>query len=180
MSHDPWQERADQAQEPLDETLPEVVKAFLRSGATLERICLQGDGRWTYQGRPVEHERVASLFSRSVSRTPGGTWVLSIGRFVYPIEVQDTAYFIERLVIDEAGVSAHLSDQTQEPLALHTLSYAGQGRLYVQVKGGQHRARLLRPAYYALAPWLQVDDAGQISVSMHGQRVTLALMDDEP
>mgnify|MGYP000542467247 CR=1 FL=1 len=63
----------------IDETLPELVQNFLKKGGKLESIRLHADGRWTHEGCDFENDRIVKLFSRSVGRTPGGTWVLEIG-----------------------------------------------------------------------------------------------------
>ena len=76
----------------IDETLPEVVKNFLRKGYTLENITLHETGQWTHEGLDFENPKVIDLFYRSVSRTEGGTWVLDIPPFTYPIEVEDAGF----------------------------------------------------------------------------------------
>ena len=64
----------------VDRTLPEVVQKFLVGGGKLESIRLHADGKWTHEGCDFENDRIVKLFSRSVNRTEGGTWVLEIGR----------------------------------------------------------------------------------------------------
>ena len=148
---------------PIDETLPEVVKNFLRAGATLETIRLDAGGKWTHEGLDFENPRIIDLFSRSVNRTPGGTWVLEIGQFTYPIEVEDTGFFVER--VEGVGRAAHritveLSDLTSEPLDVTTLAYREPGRLYCDVKDGRFRARFKRAAYYDIAQQIAPCDEG--------------------
>lgn len=161
--------------EEIDPSLPEVVKNFLASGKQLEEITLHADGRWTHEGMDFENRRITDLFSRSVARTEGGTWVLRIPPFTYPIEVEDTAYFVEDIDLD--GESPHevtLSDGTQERLALETMSYEPEGKLYCRVKSGEFRARFKKKAYYKLTDhfherggqiWL---DLGETSVALTG------------
>ena len=140
----------------IDETLPEVVKGFLRKGYTLERIRLDANGKWTHEGLDFENQRIIDLFSRSVSRTAGGTWVLVIPPFTYPIEVDDTGYFVTS--INPALGQVKLSDDSVELLDLDSLRYEPDGRLYCRVKNGAFEARFLRHAYYAMANLLNVDD----------------------
>lgn len=66
------------AQLLADTSLPEPVRRFLQSGATLESIYLDAEGRWFHQGEPFVNEALALLFTRSLVRTAGGTWMLSI------------------------------------------------------------------------------------------------------
>jgi hypothetical protein len=158
----------------IDETLPEVVQNFLRSGARLQEIRLDDRGRWTHEGLDFENPRIIDLFNRSVGRTPGGTWVLEVGRFTYPIEVDDTGFFVERIEMGPTP-TLQLSDGTTEPLDPTSLVYAGDGRLYTIVKSGEFRARLKKPAYYALAEHV-VDDDGWI-LELDGARYPVATPD---
>jgi hypothetical protein len=160
----------------IDETLPETVKKFLRKGYSLEEIRLDANGKWTHEGLDFENPKVISLFSRNVGRTKGGTWVLEIGRFTYPITVEDTGFFVERIELGKSPPRLHLSDETTEELDLSTLDYKPEGRLYCTIKVGDFRARFKRPAYYALAEHF-VEDDDTIYVELDDQRYALADMD---
>lgn len=150
-----------------DETLAAPVREFLRGGGRLERILLDEEGRFTHEGDPIENERLRALFHRSVDRTPGGTWILRIPPFVYPIAVADTPYHVRslRLAGDEADgaggapVWLRLSDDTEEPLDPATLAYDARRGLSCAVKGGRFRARLCRPAFHALCDRLEEEEA---------------------
>jgi len=137
----------------IDETLPEVVKGFLKRGYQLEDIFLDARGRWHHQGDAFENEKIIALFSRSVGRTEGGTWVLEIAPYTYPIRVEDTGFFVEHIDLDTTPAQIHLSDETREALDLSTLTYAPEGRLYCMVKNGRFRARFKKSAYYAVADY---------------------------
>ena len=164
----------------IDASLPEVVKQFLASGRALEEIKLHANGSWTHEGLDFENPRIKRLFFRSVARTEGGTWVLDIPPFTYPIEVEETAYFVERVAIDEARhVTLSLSDETKEELDASTLEYAPGGKLTCAVKGGSMRARFLRQAYYTLAELATADKAGRITLELDGTRVELGELEDE-
>lgn len=165
----------------VDRTLPEVVQKFLVGGGKLESIRLHADGKWTHEGCDFENDRIVKLFSRSVNRTEGGTWVLEIGRFTYPIEVDDTGFFIDRIDLGQDPPSITLSDTSEESLDISTLSYDTGGRLYCTVKSGKFRARFKRHAYYKLAELMCEDDdsEGQIILEIGGQKLALANIDDE-
>ena len=159
----------------IDPTLPEVVRQFLASGKKLEEIRLHDTGRWTHEGCDFENPRVIKLFSKSVQRTPGGTWVLSIGRFTYPITVDDCGFFVERIDHTPDGtILLTLSDDTQEVLDPHTLRYEDDGKLTCLIKAGHFRARFKKDAYYKLLEDLQSDDSGHtFTLTIAGQTVTL-------
>lgn len=162
----------DSAPPEIDETLPEVVKGFLRRGYQLEDIHLDRRGRWTHQGEPFENQKIIALFSRSVGRTDGGTWVLEVPPYTYPIRVEDTGFFVEQIDCNASPARVYLSDESSEDFDLSTLSYEPEGRLYCTIKDGQFRARFKKPAYYALAEYFVEEDDG-IWAELGGVRVHL-------
>lgn len=139
-----------------DPTLPDTVRRFLDSGAQLEVIALDDEGNWSHQGEPFENDKLKLLFHRSITRTEGGTWLLSIPPFSYPITVADTPYHV-RTVDFRRGpdgteqVVLSLSDETEETLDPQTLRYVPGRGFYCRVKQGRFEARFNRPAYYTLA-----------------------------
>jgi len=161
----------------VDETLPDVVKRFLKSGADLEEIRLDARGKWTHEGLDFENPRIIDLFSRSVDRTEGGTWILDVGRFTYPITVEDCGFFVERIDFDRDPPMLNLSDGTTERLSPETLDYQGEGRLYCRVKDGEFRARFKWEAYHALGERL-VDDDGEIYLEWDDRRVSIGELVD--
>lgn len=89
-----------------DPEIPEAVRGFLSGGAQLDALRLTALGRWTYNGRPVEHPRVIALFSRSLSRTTSGTWVLRIPPYTYPVLVDGAGQFIDKVRVGAAPEGA--------------------------------------------------------------------------
>ena len=134
----------------IDPTLPQVVQDFLRSGAKLETIRLDSRGNWTHEGSDFENTRVVSLFNRSVARTPGGTWVLEIAPFTYPITVDDTGFFVDHIDLNATPPLLTLSDETTETLDPQTLHYQPEDTLYCTIKNGQYTARFKRNPYHTL------------------------------
>ena len=156
----------------IDETLPEVVKGFLRKGYQLEDIFLDARGRWFHQGDPFENQKIIALFSRSVARTAGGTWVLEVAPYTYPIRVEDTGFFVEQIDLSASPAQVYLSDETREDFDLSTLRYEPEGRLYCTVKGGEFRARFKKPAYYAISECF-VERGDAIWAKVGGQETRL-------
>src|SRR5262249_54219889 len=132
----------------------------------IERITLDAEGRWWHEGDPIDNPRIVELFTRSIERTPGGTFVLHVGPFVYPIEVKDTPYLVRRVALLPAEGAARiaLSDGSEEPSDLASLRYVPGRGFSCRVKGGTFEARFSRPAYYALADCVQEDAAGELLV----------------
>ena len=161
----------------IDPTLPEAVQNFLKSGATLQEIRLNERGRWTHEGLQFENPRITRLFSRSVARTEGGTWVLEIGRFTYPIVVEDTGFFVDRVQWDHSPPVISLSDETTERLDLQSLDYQPGGRLYCTVKDGKFQARFKRDAYHSIMEHL-TEEEGQIVLTVGDERVDLGSFEE--
>lgn len=156
----------------IDPTLPEVVQNFLRSGARLESIHLDARGTWTHEGMLFENPRVIALFNRSVNRTPGGTWVLEIPPFTYPITVEDTGFFVENIDLTTSPPTLTLSDETTEPLDIQSLQYQPEDRLYCTIKNGQFQARFKRHPYHTLLD-LAVETPGGIALTIDAHTIQL-------
>lgn len=119
-----------------DETLPLPVRQFLSAGGQLEQIVLDEEGLWSHQGEPFENPALIALFSRSLVRTPGGTWLVHVPPFSYPVEVRDTPYYVRSARCDGDQVVLHLSDDSEERLDPATLRYVEGRGLYCRVKAG--------------------------------------------
>lgn len=160
----------------IDPTLPQVVQDFLRKGATLEEIRLSAGGYWTHEGLVFDNPRIIDLFSRSVGRTEGGTWVLEIGPFTYPITVEDTGFFVTRVDWSSTPPLIEVSNGSTEHLAIDTLSYESGGRLYCRIDDGKFRARFKRSAYHSIMEHLREDD-GDVLLVIGDQEILLANLD---
>lgn len=164
-------------EDEIDPTLPEVVKNFLRSGAELEEIRLDERGKWTHEGLDFENPRIIDLFSRSVDRTEGGTWVLEVGRFTYPITVENTGFFVERIDFDTDPPTIKISDGTEEELDPETLDYQGNGELYCRIKDGEFRARFKWQAYHQIGEHLE-QEGDELYLTWRGGRASLGAVDE--
>src|ERR1700733_12586175 len=88
-----------------------------------EVIILNKDGVWIADDSEITHEPTRRLFARSLKKDTEG-YYLSIGRETKRIEVEDTAYFVERIVDNPGDQKIELSDGTQEVLDPGTLKYS--------------------------------------------------------
>lgn len=141
--------------------LPDWLRARLEAG-DLEAISLSASGVWRYQGERVEHPRVLALFSRSIRRTTEGQWVLAIGRFTYPIEVEDTALFV--LDFDVEGTRLHLalSDATSESIDASAVNFTDDA-IYAELSRGLS-ARFARTAHFEFAERFLVPDQDEVTL----------------
>lgn len=161
-----------------DTTLPEPVRRFLTGGGELERIVLDDQGQWSHQGEPFLNPALSALFSRSLTRTPGGTWVLYIAPFSYPVQVADTPYYVRSARVAGDAVILGLNDETEERLDPSTLRYVESRGLYCQVKtttGKGAAAHLLRPAYFALADHIS-ESADGFFLSLGATRIQVPVV----
>ncbi len=157
--------------EPIDTTLPEVVQRYLQAGHHLEHIRLDSHGRWWHNHTPITHPRLCALFSRSISQTPGGTWVLQIPPFTYPIHVDATPLFVTDFLTEHNTLYALLSDATREPLLPHLLRAVDGGGLHLSVKHGTLEARFSFDAYIRFVHhFVHEDTLGQIIVEINSQQ----------
>jgi hypothetical protein len=132
----------------------------------LEVITLTKEGVWMADGSEITHVPTRKLFARSLKRDRDG-YCLEIGRETKRIEVEDTAYFVERM----EGHDAQISDGTQEKIDPLTLTYQ-PGRLTARIKGGAEEAKFLRGPYHEFLRDLEQDEEGFFLV-IAGQRVRL-------
>ncbi len=119
----------------------------------------------------ITHEPTRRLFARSLRQDEQG-YFLHIGREMKRIEVEDTAYFVERLEgSSSAGYLIYLNDGTSEKLDSATLRYQ-PGRLTCQVHQGEDEAKFLSVPYMELLKQVEEDENG-FFLLIEGTRVRL-------
>jgi uncharacterized protein len=119
------------------------------------------DGRWYADREPITNERIASLFSRHVTRGDDGAFWLIVGDERARIEVEDTPFVVVRVDGDpDRGFRLGLNDETSEPLAADSLGIGEDDVLYCDVKDGRYRARFLRPAQVELLSHARAEGDG--------------------
>ena len=146
------------------------------------QVALDREGRWTFQGQPVEHPRVVELFHRGVQVDPEtGAVTLHVGpQWCYVQQVEDTPFFVARVRAARGGLTLHLLGDRTEPLDPATLVASGDAEIHCTLASGA-RARFLREALLDLEPYLaerdgalglQLDDSffplGPPSSATHG------------
>lgn len=138
---------------------------FLRRNS---KVRLDREGRWSMDGRPVEHPRVQRLFHQGVRVGDGGEgFTLHVGtQWCWIQHVDDTAFFVERARVGER-IELQMMDGSTEPLEPSTLVMRGPEDLYCELSGGR-RARFLRDALVSLAPAFAERD-GRIGIELGGR-----------
>jgi hypothetical protein len=140
---------------------PELAPTGRKGGATL---FLDKEGRWFHEGVEITHVRTCRLFSKNLRRDETGRYFVRIGHESAEVVLEDTAYIVTSVTIHEGPAGQpddyilHLNDETQESLAIGSLTVSRQNVLYCKVKGGSERARFLRAAYYQICVQLHCDE----------------------
>lgn len=131
----------------------------MQSGLRLDR-----EGRFFHDGAPVEHEGIARAFTRGLSRTGDGRYVVRLGGDFAYVSVDDAPWQVRRVIPADGALRLQLSDESEETLDPGTLACSPEGVLYARVKGPGERARLSRQAQADLAPFLREEDGRYLLV----------------
>ena len=118
---------------------------FLRSNS---KVRVDKEGRWSMDGRLVEHPRVQRLFHSSVSVGEDGRPVLRVGpQWCYVQFVDDTVFFVERIRRGpDDRLVVVLADGAEEILRPESLTRRGETDVYCRLGNG-HRARCAGTAW---------------------------------
>jgi uncharacterized protein len=140
------------------------------------KISFRRDGNWYTDDERIDNPRIALLFSRSVKRTPDGSFYLQVAEERAPITVEDTPYVIKAVYEDDnGGFIVVTNDDEHEALDAATLEVGLDNVLYCRVKGGAFPARFLRTAYYHLSNNFFTDDGETFSLVVHDRRYPVKL-----
>ncbi len=120
------------------------------------------DGWWYANDERIQHRRINKLFSQCLRKNARGEYEIVLGYDRARVEIEDTPYVVTRVTGDsERGFRLRLNDESEERLSPHTLAIGANDVLYCKVKGGQHAARFLRPAYYQLTQHVRPAATGE-------------------
>ncbi|MFT5434821.1 MAG: hypothetical protein ACI9OJ_005536 [Myxococcota bacterium] len=141
------------------------------------RVRLDKEGRWSLDGKPVEHPRVQKLFHSGVSQDlESGEAKLMVGtQWCYIEHLEDTAFFVSALRVRDGQIEVDLADGQSQIIDPATFTMRGDSDVYCRLASG-HRARLLRDAVASLDGILcEVGDGFGITV---GTRIHPIARDD--
>jgi hypothetical protein len=133
----------------------------LPPGASREtRIARDALGRWSDDGAPIEHEKLARAFDRWVDRAPDGRYCLHNAIHWVYVSIEGPPAFVRAAAIEGDEVRLTLAGGRTERLDPDTLRVGPDGALYCDVRGGRLPARFDNAATMALAPLLGEDEGG--------------------
>ena len=143
------------------------------------KISFRKDGNWYSDDERIDNPRIALLFSKSIQRNPDGSYFLKVAEERASIVVEDTPYVVKSIEDDgKRGLNLVLNDDTREALDPSSLEVGPENVLYARVKGGEFKARFLRPAYYHLSGNFEADESGGFFLKVDGQRYPLKTASD--
>jgi uncharacterized protein len=135
------------------------------------RISFRRDGNWYSDDERIDNPRIALLFSKSIKCNPDGSYYLQVAEERAPITVEDTPYVVKSIEGEaHRGFILILNDEEREPLDPAALEVGAENVLYARVKGGAHRARFLRSAYYHLSDCIEGDERRGFWLKIAGKR----------
>ncbi len=138
---------------------PEGVAAPALDAAWLEKLRTSGiridrEGRFEHEGEPFAHEGMRQALYRWLDRlpSPDGRYVLRLDerRFAY-VDVEDTPLVATSARIVDGQALLALTDGSEQPLDVGSLTVDAAGVLRAFVRGGKLEARLATSATAALA-----------------------------
>src|ERR1700745_2052785 len=115
------------------------------------KISFRRDGNWYTDDERIDNSRIALLFSRSIKRSPDGSYYLQVAEERAPITVEETPYVVKTVYEHDDGFVIVTSDDDHEPLDPEALEVGRDNVLYCRVKNGACPPRFLRTAYYHLS-----------------------------
>lgn len=156
-----------------DEGIPEMVRNFLSKGAPLEDIRLNAYGRWFHEGEPFINKKLSQLFHRSLQRTDQGTWFLHIEPYTYPVTVELTDRFVDRLEDLSPTPKAHFIGEDPDAWTAISLAelYTDGGEILAFKHDGLP-VRFVKQAYRDLTEHLAFEGEG-FALELPRQRIIL-------
>ncbi len=135
-------------------------------------ILIKADGKWYHKGAEIIRKDIINFFYEHLELDEKGRYIISWRNEKCIVDVEDTAFFVQRVDKIEDGFLLYLSDGTQERLDPETIYVGKENILYCKVKRGKFPARFLRPAYYQIADYIE-EENGRYFITIDGKRYYL-------
>jgi hypothetical protein len=148
-----------------DPSVPELLRRVLAAGAGLESIVLDERGQWHHDGEVFVNERLSRLFHRSLRRTSGGTWLVEVPPYSYPVTVLGFGAFIDRLSAVAPRATGRDRVGRLSLVDWSTLTVHDDTTLSV-VNSRGHRARLVGPAYQDVLHQIEADSEQRLCLRL--------------
>jgi hypothetical protein len=138
-------------------------------------ISFRRDGHWYADDDLIENERIAWLFSSHIQSDGDAGWVVDLGIDRQPVVVEDTPLVVVSITrAADGSFEQRTNDGITEALDPSTLAVGDDHVLYCTVDRGPRgtmRARFLRPAYYALMEYVELEEERPVLRTPSGTHV---------
>ena len=105
---------------------PELLEALRRNSG----LRLDSEGRFFFHDRPVENERVQTLFHRHLAVTQDGDVTLTVGEQWAYVECEAVAQFVDTIGSSGAGLKIRFRHREDSVVGEPWLGFAPDGRCY--------------------------------------------------
>ena len=118
-------------------------------------LVFTAEGEWLHDGELITHKKIRDYFcARLRYSEEHKSDVIEVDGKCVSVKVEDTRIVVRTFDTSSWPWSAQLSSGKVEPFSPATLSVSTEGIFYCKVNGGKERARILRPAWQAILPWI--------------------------
>ena len=128
-------------------------------------IQVDTEGRMFHNGAPIIHPEIIKLIYESV-HYEDGRYVLRIGKEVCELEVADTFFVVRAVEPEDNKIKVTLNDSSAELVDPADFWIGKENVIYCLVKNRSMPARLLRPAYYQLAQFIEELPEGGFAIKL--------------
>ena len=151
---------------------------FLQGRTRETTIVRDAQGRWFYDGEPLEHPNLTRAFDRWIARADDGRYCLKNDINWAYFKLEGPPFFVRSLDVSERGeVTLLLSNDAHEALRARSLRADASGALYCDVGDGSMVARFDRHAASQLEPLIGEDGQG-IYLELGGERIRPPVVSD--
>lgn len=152
--------------------------SFLQGRSRETTIRRDAQGRWYFDGEPLEHPNLVRAFDRWIGVADDGRYCLKNDINWAYITLEGPPFFVRSAYpLPDETVELLLSDDSREPLDPRSLREGPDGALYCDVHGGRMSARFERHAMQQLEALLREDDEG-VYLALAGEHVRPARVSD--
>lgn len=140
----------------------------------MSEIRIDKEGNWFFRGMEMIRRDIVGYFYDHLKLDEDGRYKIEIPGDSCFVEVEDTAFVVKSIDVEDDGIILHLTDDSQELLDPSSLCIGEGNVLYCRVKKGLFPARFNRPSYYQITKHLAYDENRGFYLSLGNKRFYLA------
>ncbi len=121
-------------------------------------ITIDKEGIWYHKGAKIIRKDIIKFFYEHIDLDIYGRYIISWRNEKCIVDVEDTAFFIQRVDKVDNNFLLYINDDTQEKLEPDTLFINKNNVLYCKIKNKKFPAKFLRAAYYQIAEYIKEEN----------------------